>query len=216
MKSNLTTSVWTQLARGVKPEWFSLLPALAILWSTATVQANVRVESDGGPFYARIAAGEIYTDGVCAAIAFYRDPQCVPPDFNLLGFFDLAALDCHSFVAGFAIVGDTGPIQSRLQNTEEVPIWFVSLEELNSAIIEIDGVPTLTISTLAALPSRKVGTATFYSETLHPNGMAQQTMISIVASGDFVREDGSSGKFTYQATGTKEENRLNHVKIEFN
>ena len=55
------------------------------------------------------------------------------------------------------------------------------------------------------------GTAKSYTETLHPFGVAQQTMISIVASGFL--NDGR--KFTYQATGTKEENRLNHVKIEF-
>ena len=55
------------------------------------------------------------------------------------------------------------------------------------------------------------GEATFYTETLHPSGAAQETMICIVASGFLA--DGR--KFTFQATGTKEENRLNHVKIEF-
>jgi hypothetical protein len=220
MTSNIISSVWRQLPRCVKPEWFSLPPALAILWSTETAQANVRLEITGTPFYARIAQGEIYTDGVWAAIAFYYDPACVPDTFSLLDFFYDVAPECDSFVAGFAIFGDAGPIQSRLNLNSLTPmtIWFVHLDELLGAISkddDRDGFDELTKVTIASLPTLKVGYATFYSETLHPYGAAQQTMISIVASGYFDREDGSRGAFTYQATGTKENNRLNHVKIEF-
>jgi hypothetical protein len=213
MKDKIINQVRIQLARYLKPAGFSLLTAQAILWSAETAQANVRLESTGGPFYARIGQGEIYHDGEWAAIAFYRDPDCVPVDFNLLDFVNLAALDCDAYVAGFEIwkngpwAGDSAPIQSRLNNTGAMPIWFVSWTDLQAAIA--DGV--LTIGELAALPSRVIGTATLYCETLHPSGMAQQTMITIVASGFLA--DGR--KFTYQATGTKEENRLNHVKIEF-
>jgi len=200
------------LVRLVSPAWLSVLTALAILWSGEMAQANVRLESSGPPFYARIGLGEIYHDGEWATIAFYRNP--VRPGFNLLEFFDTEFdPDCESYVAGFEIwkngpwAGDLAPIQSRLNNTGPMPIWFVAWDELQSVIA--DGV--LTIDELAGLDSLLIGTATFYTETLHPLGGGPQTKTTIVASG--VLADGRT--FSYQATGTKEENRLNHVKIEF-
>lgn len=205
------------LIQCIKPAWLSLLTALAIQWLGGTAHANVRLEATGGPFYARIESGLIHNDGEWAAIAFYRSPDCVPHDFNLLDFFNPAAMDCPSFVAGFEIwkngpsAGDEAPIQSRLNNTGPMPIFFVSWTELQIAIS--DGV--LTIVELKGLPSLQIGAATFYTETLHPsNGPgggqgAQQTMTSIVASGFL--QDGRA--FTYQATETK--NTLRHVKIEF-
>jgi len=215
MKDKITNQVRIQLVRCVSPAWLRLLVTLAVLGSSGVAQAAERVAQTSAdlPFYARIGQGEIYHDGEWAAIAFYRDPDCVPADFNLLDFINPAALGCDSYVAGFEIwkngpwAGDSAPIQSRLNNTGSMPIWFVSWTDLQAAIA--DG--KLTIGELAGLPSRVIGTATFYSETLHPSGMAQQTMISIVASGSLP----SGGKFTYQATGTKVNNRLNHVKIEF-
>jgi hypothetical protein len=215
MKDKISNQVRIQLVRWVNPAWLRLLVTLAVLWSSGIVQANIRLEVTGGPFYARIAGGEypeIYHNGEWAAIAFYRDPECVQTDFNLLEFINPAALDCDSFVAGFEIwkngpgTDDQAPIQSRLQNTEDMPIWFVSWTELQTAIA--DGV--LTIGELKDLP-HLIGTATFYTETLHPLGGGPQTKITIVASG--VLEDGR--KFNFQATGTKEQNRLNHVMIEF-
>lgn len=201
----------------MEPAWIGLLTALAIQWSADTARANVRLEGSGPPAYARIESGLIHNDGEWAAIAFYRSPDCVPDDFNLLDFFNPAALECPSFVAGFEIwkngpwAGDEAPIQSRLNNTGPMPILFVSWTELQTAIA--DGV--LTVAELKGLSSLLIGAATFYSETLHPsNGPgggqgAQQTMTSIAASGFL--EDGR--KFTYQATETK--NTLRHVQIEF-
>lgn len=189
----------------------SLLAALALQGSGGTALASVRLESDGGPFYARIERGLIHTDGEWAAIAFYRPPACVPADFNLLDFFDPAAFGCDSFVTGFAVwehgpwAGDEGPIQSRLNNTGPMPVWFVSWIQLEAAVA--DGV--LTVGELAGLPSRLVGTATSFRETLHPFGAAKQTMVSIVASG--VLADGR--EFTYQATETH--NAIRHVRIVF-
>lgn len=211
MKNNMVSPVWSQLVRCMKPACFSLLMVQAILWSTETAQANVRLEATGGPFYARLESYLIHNDGEWAAIAFYRSPACVPIDFNLLAFFDPAALDCPSFVAGFEIwkngpsAGDQSPIQSELKATSPMPIWFVSWTELQAAIAD----DVLTIEELAALPSLLVGTATSFTETLHPSQAAQQTKTTIVASGFL--EDGRN--FTYQATETHD--TLRHVKIEF-
>ena len=195
----------------MKPAWLSLLTALTISWLGGTAQANVRLEATGGPFYARLESYLIHNDGEWAAIAFYRSPDCVPGDFNLLEFFDPAALDCPSFVGGFEIwkngpwAGDQSPIQSELKLTGPMPIWFVSWTELQTAIAD----DVLTIEELVAVPSLLVGAATSFTETLHPSEGAQQTKTTIVASGFL--EDGR--KFTYQATETK--NTLRHVKIEF-
>ena len=94
-----------------------------------------------------------------------------------------------------------------LNNTAPLPIWFVPWTELQAAMDD----RVLTIDELARLTSLAIGYATSFKETLHPFESAEQTMISIVASGFL--EDGP--EFAYQATGTKENNRLNHVKIEF-
>lgn len=142
---------------------------------------------------------------------FYRAPSCVPPSFNLLNFFHPAAFGCESFVRGFEIwrngpwAGDAAPLQQRLDNTGPLPVWFVAWSVLEAAIAD----DRLTIGELASLPSLLVGHATRFRETLHPYQGAQQTMISIVASG--VLENGHT--FIYQATETH--GVLRHVRIEF-
>ena len=86
-----------------------------------------------------------------------------------------------------------------------MPIWFVSWAELEEAIDD----DVLTITELEGLSSLLRGQATSYSETLHPTGVAPQTVISIVASGFL--EDGR--EFAYQATAAGGTYR--HVKITF-
>ena len=61
-------------------------------------------EDPGMPFYARIEIGQIVTVDGWAIIAFYRDPACIPADFNLLTFFDApAAFGCPHTVEGFTL-----------------------------------------------------------------------------------------------------------------
>ncbi len=187
---------------------------LFLLAVPGVVQAADRVPetSNDLPFYARLERGLIHTDGKWAAIAFYRPPDCIRGDFNLLDFFDVpAAFGCNApepYLSGFLIVKDTELfIQSRLQLVPGriMPVWFVSWPELESAINDDD----LTIGELKAVPSLLQGWATFYTETLHPLGMAQQTKSELVALGYL--EDGR--KFSYQVSETHSE--LRHVKIEF-
>ena len=198
------------------------LLAVGVLAGALLAQAAERVVNTSAelPFYARIGLGETYQDGTWAAIAFYRPPECVRTDFNLLDFFDIpGAFACNStepYVVGFAVLKNGVPIQSRLQlnpnlqglpQDDQMPIWFVLWAELEPAIA--DG--NLTIGDLEALPSLLIGTATTYTETLHPFGFAQQTMISIVTSGFL--EDGR--KFSFQATGTGTNPELKNIKIQF-
>jgi hypothetical protein len=194
--------------------WRGVLLALTVFWFAGTCPAAVRLDSTGPPAYARIGTGEIYTDGTWVAIAFYRDPGDIPKDFNLLDFFDPAALETDSYVAGFEVwkhgpwAGDVAPIQAKLTNTgRPMPFWFVSLADLESAM----GDNLLTIGELSGLNSLLVGEAEFFTETLHPYGAAQQTMICIVASGRL--EDGRA--FSYQVLGNQNPPAIRAIKIEF-
>jgi len=100
----------------------------------------------------------------------YRDPSCVPADFNLLDFFDIPrAFGCPLAVQGFEIWQhgpgqEPAPIQVvESQGLGVVPVWFVSPSEYESATA--DGV--LTIGELRALPSLQTGAADSFQEVLH-------------------------------------------------
>ncbi len=191
--------------------------------SAIALYANVLVPfgpdfGGGVPAYARIemaANGDVLVpnDGIWAAIIFYRDPGCVPAGFNLLAFFDAGAFGCSLTVEGFEVwrngplAGDLGPIQTVSHGLGAVPIWFVELRELQSAVS--DGV--LTVGEFESLPSLKKGSAIFFKETLHPLQTAQQDKLQIVARG--ILEEG--GSFFLQEESTHEQN-FGHAKIEFN
>ena len=190
--------------------------------SVIALYANIVVpfgpDSGGGvPAYARLETlpnGDVLVpnDGVWAAIIFYRDPECVPAEFNLLAFFDVPrAFGCGLTVEGFEVwrngplAGDLGPIQTVSHGLGAVPIWFVKLDELQSGVS--DG--ALTVGELGSMSSLKKGSGIFFRETLHPIDVAQQTMIQIVARG--VLEEG--GSFFLQMADTHEQAK--HVKIVF-
>ena len=194
----------------------SILFFVAVAIGMGIVYANVRLlvpqESPGSPFYARIERGLIHHTEEWAAIAFYRDPSCVPLGFNLLDLFDAPrAFGCPLTVHGFetwknglASV-DMAPIQSKLQGNGSVPFWFVNWDELQLALSD----DILTKAELLALGSLIQGHATFFEETLHPSQGAQQTMLEIIAYG--LLDDGRS--FEYKVTEVKGE--LKHVTIAF-
>lgn len=173
-----------------------VLVILALAAFPVTVFANTRTTGGGDvPFYARIESREILHNDEWAVIVFYRPPECVPDDFNLLDFyafpdeFGPGAFGCTPPTTdGFIIwEGEPGitPIQIKLHGLGVVPVWFVSWAELEMAV----GDDELTIIELAGLSSLLVGTADFYSETLHPTGAAQVPMINYVARGYL--EDGT-------------------------
>ncbi len=165
-------------------------------------------QDPGGPFYARIEYGLVHHTDDWAAIAFYRDPACVPATFNLLRFFDVPrAFGCPLLVHGFvvyetAMPGAT-PIESRMQG-DHVTVVFVPWDALSAAIAD----NKLFMPELMALP-HLTGTATFFEETQHPTGGAQQSMLELNAFGFL--EDGRS--FHYQVTEVK--GRLVHIRISF-
>jgi hypothetical protein len=158
-------TLWSIL---LKPVAAFLVLASLLLLAVPEAQAKVRTGIEL-PAYARIERGFTIHTAEWAAIVFYRPTECVPDDFNLLDFFDLNALDCTPQTAeGFAIWSGepylTPPIQWHLHGLGAVPVWFVSWPELEAAMAD----DSLTIVELEGLPSLMTGSASFYSETLHP------------------------------------------------
>jgi len=205
MNTSATTvvSIWPYRVRSLAARLGVLLLALA-----GSASAAVRVESTGGPFYARIERDLVYTDGVWAAIPLYRPADCIPADFNLLDFFDFAALGCPSYVAGFEVwkdFSDPAPIQSELKAVEPMPILFVRWEELEAAMDD----DVLTIGELLALPSLEIGQAAFYQETQHPTLPGRQAVTSVVSHG--VLEDGTR----FRLNVVENDYVLKHISIQF-
>jgi hypothetical protein len=89
-----------------------------------------------------------------------------------MDFFDfINAWGCAPTTSGFEIWKngpgiDTAPLQQELFGQGAVPVWFVDTQELMAAIVD----DVLTIGELESLASLKIGTASFYHETLHPWG----------------------------------------------
>jgi hypothetical protein len=139
--------------------------------------AEVRIpfpssQDPGGPVYTTLERGVGLHDGPVAAVLFYRDPACVPEDFNLLDGQDLVgfpenprAFSCPSTVDGFAIWNrgpllDLAPRQVFTRGTGAVPVWFGQWAELEGAMS--DG--ALFIAELRGLSSLQIGYAIQFDE----------------------------------------------------
>ena len=174
------------------------------------VRLNVPEESLGGPYYARLERGVVLKDDGWVAIAFYRDPACVRPEFNLLNFFDGANIPgiffCSLTVNGFELWDDpagAAPKQGKLRGNGAVPIWFVSSGDFQAAL------PGITLTELLAMPSLMKGVANQFEEVLHPIEGAEQNSLQIVAAGDL--PDGR----TFQFAAVEAAGELRFVRIVF-
>jgi hypothetical protein len=143
---------------------------LAVLATSASAQAQVhlRIPDDiQPPAYTYLGHGFMpHTDG-WAAVVFYRSPDCVRADFNLLDFLDFsgAPFQCQLHIEGrttWVSLSDPYPAAQFFQGTGAVPVWFVRWPELEAAAAD----DVLTIGELAALPSLVTGTASFFHESI--------------------------------------------------
>lgn len=159
----------------------------------------IRMEANGEvPFYARFGENETFSSGEWTAIVFYRSPDCIPADFNLNQFFHFpdesgpGAFGCApptTTSVEFWANGpetDPAPLVAEMIGRGAVPVWFFAQSEIETALA--DGV--VTIGELTGLPSRRVGTATTYTELLHPGQSNAQPLIQFMAEGAL--EDGRS------------------------
>lgn len=166
----------------------------------------------GPPFYARIQLAPpqiLFVDG-WAVIPFYRDPDCIPEDFNLLEFFDPpAAFGCTLLVEGFSLwqgepfMGAPKIVHSRGKGS--VVFWFIPEDVVMEAVD--DGM--LTIGELSALEGRISGEATQFTEVLQPHplpaemGGGGHPNPKIVQNAVGILDDGRS--FNFHVTGVKDE-----------
>jgi hypothetical protein len=138
------------------------------------VTFSAGVSQDGGfPGYAQLGydplidAVFIINDGEWAAIPFYRDPTCVPADFNLVQQVDVpGAFGCASTVEGYVIFAPHGEpgfhfhAQGPVEGFPAPTVYFVKYAELLATIEDGE----LLIGELLALPSLKTGRATFFQD----------------------------------------------------
>lgn len=130
-------------------------------------------EDPGMPFYARVELLPpfIFNDGEWAAIIFYRDPGCVPADFNLIKVFDVpAAFSCPHTVQGSSLwhgaILNGAPKIINIGSSGAVPVWFVPWEAVKDQA-HPGGV--LTVGDLQHIEGRLVGYADQYAEELQPH-----------------------------------------------
>ena len=172
----------------------------------------------GPPFYTVIEPGFVPHTDEWAAIIFVRQTSCVPPGFNLLTVVNIPAVfGCTLNVEGHAIWRngpppiDFVPMQIVLHGTGEVPVWFVSWSELQDAMD--DGV--LTVAELSGLPSRLVGSASYFKEVQQPGSFRPQGpgngKIELNATG--LLDDGRQFSIEMREMGVNQESRFRHIKI---
>lgn len=132
------------------------------------------------PMYARIMDNGV-SDYV--PIVFYRNPECVRADFDLLYVFDVpAAFFCLPLtMEGFSIFEDAAniplgvpPFQAKFSG-DAVPMAFVDRDTYN--VIATDGL------TMDDFTADMWGTATSYKEVLQPSPDANVFLLNIVAEG---------------------------------
>jgi hypothetical protein len=154
---------------------------------------------------------EYYRGGDWVAVAFMRDPACIPPGFNLLDAYDVpAALGCAPTIHGFEVWAhpqDIAPVEIRGSGLGAVPIYFVSWTELQAEVSD----RVLTIGELKALPSLKIGFASFFTVGIRPG--FQQTLPGIEMSARGILQNGR--QFEFQASGGGRPFEMKHVKIVF-
>jgi hypothetical protein len=167
------------------------------------VQRSIPDEDPGPPFYARVGM-QFFDNGKWLAIPFYRPPDCIPPDFNLLQFFHFpgpegpGAFACPVLMSGRLVTEADAPLGTFPRKVwlrgSDVPIWFVASDAFADAAA--DGV--VTIGELEELHPLR-GVASFYRETLQPR--AEDHLIVIVSFGAL--DDGRP--FLFQVTQVLDE-----------
>jgi hypothetical protein len=149
----------------------AVLLAVISVGNAAQAQIHINIPEDRQPpIYANLdggGGGFIPHTDVWAVVFFYRPPECVPVDFNLLDFIDRSGrpFGCALLFEGhtnWRSFDDPYPADSLIQGTGAIPAWFVRWPELQAAVADGD----LTVPELSSLPSLIVGVASFYQESI--------------------------------------------------
>lgn len=191
---------------------------VSFLLPTANVYADIRLrvpEDTEPPVYTSAAGPAFQTNGSIfsvhdsewAAIPFWRSPECVPAEFNLLEQVDApAAFGCTLLLRGFVrLERQTFNLMSWEAKGVDVPVWFVSWDELQAAMAD----DVLTMTEIEAMPSLQVGNANIYQEQSHTFFGHPVSHLSLQARGTL--EDGR----TFRLGASEVALGLIHVNIEF-
>jgi len=150
------------------------------------VEVHFPQPDPGGPLYARVGPllNQFLVAGDTLVIPFYRHPECVPPDFNLLEYFHPPfAFACRSTVQGTFLIEALEPAEmfpARVHSTgSAVPFWFVSWSAFQAAMA--GGVVTL--GDLERLEPIRA-TAHRFEEYLRPRERDHQVVIEAQGTTD--------------------------------
>jgi hypothetical protein len=136
-------------------------------------------EDPGIPTYARVGPilNQFLVAGDKLVIPFYRNPQCIPENFNLMNYYDPpAAFGCELMVNGRFVIekdAEEGQFPIMVYTTgANVPIWIVNWDSFQS--IMANG--PVTITALESLDPVKA-TAHLFEEYLSPRINQHQVII---------------------------------------
>lgn len=189
-------------------------PALAQLDSKGLVRKDIPTEDPGPPFYARVTTtlNQFFHDDGWLAIPFYRDPACIPSDFNLLELFDFpgpggpGAFACPLLMQGFLLIEPDAPLgtfpRQVVLHGSATPFWFVPWNEFQAAASDGE----VTMDELAAL-GPMTGLTDRYHETLKPRD--EDHVIVINARGTL--EDGRT--FQFNVLHLEDQTRSVHIRF---
>lgn len=194
-----------------------VLPTAApVALGNGPVKLEFPTESPGIPAYARlellIPDFDVPNNDDWAAIVFYRNPDCIPLDFDLGQFFHFpgpegpGAFGCELLIEGteFWATGpeeESAPVYVRSRSAvPDLPVWFVAWSELN----ELFDAGMVYIDEVEALPSLIRGRAFWFEESLHPNGTAPDPAISLAARGQLETGGRFSLEWHYHASADED------------
>lgn len=188
--------------------------ALAQAESEGLVRKDIPDEDPGPPFYARVTTelNQFFHSDGWLAIPFYRDPDCIPEDFNMLELFDFpgpagpGAFACPLLMEGFLLTEPDAPLgmfpRHVVLMSDASPFWFVRWSDFEAEAA--DGV--VTIGDVEGLDPLK-GVASRYHETLRPR--EGDHVIAIQATGTL--DDGRT--FRFNVTHMEDTTRSIHIRI---
>jgi hypothetical protein len=195
-----------------------LVFAVVTLTPSTVSQAQIHLqipEDRQPPIYANFDRGFMPHTEEWAVVIFYRTPECVPADFNLLDFFDppprpfFCALQIEGH-SNWRSLDDPYPADSYFQGTGAVPLWFVRWPEMQAAVADDE----LTVAELASLPSLLIGSASIYHESVRNDIRGQRGgNETVVATGTLT--DGRTFQVEFTEKFREGEHLFPHVRIDF-
>ena len=189
-------------------------PALSAARSQGLRTVSFPAEDPGAPMYTRVTTvlNQIFHDAGYVAIPFFREPGCVPADFDLLQGFHLpgptgpGAFACPLTVSGHFLIEPDAPqgtFPVQVITTGPTPVWFVNRDAFLDATADGD----LTMAELNALSPLR-GVATQFHEKLSPR--MENHHVVITSRGQL--EDGRTFQFNVNHVGDRTQSVLVRIR----